>query len=157
MKSVYIIAALALLGCRDADEEFTQGRLEVFCDGAIPICSSQAACKVGSKDFIRAKFPGGQRFIVQADQYDTQLVVRLYFEEMVYPGTEFSLKLYGPGCATRETKSVLDVDLFERAGDDRTVTFILPVNEPGDHMLQMFSDMAAGYLLTIDMEAEARK
>ena len=147
---------ISTLSCRDADEEFTQGRLELLCDGAIPICSVQAACKADSKDFMRARFPGGQRFIVEADQYDTQLVVRLFFEEMVYPGTEFSLKLYGPGCASREIKDVLEVDLFEQAGDDRTVTFILPVHEPGDHMLQMFSDMAAGYLLTIEMEAEAR-
>ena len=145
---------LVLLGCQEADDEFTSGRLERFCDGAIPVCSVQAACRVKNTDYLRAQFPGGQRFIVQADQYDTQLVVRLYFEKMVYPGTEFSLKLYGPGCASRETKDVLDVDLFERAGDDQIVTFVLPVKEPGDHMLQMFSDMASEYLLTIDLQAE---
>ena len=149
-----LLCLALLLGCQQADDEFTQGRLETFCDGAIPICSVQAACKVSNTEYLRARFPGGQRFIVQADEYDTRLVIRLYFEEMVYPGTEFSLKLYGPGCSTRETKDVLDVDLFERAGDDQVVTFILPVKEPGDHMLQMFSDMAAGYLLTVDLVAE---
>ena len=86
------------------------------------------------------------------DDLDQRVVVRLLFTEMIYPGTEFMLQLYGPACSSREEKHVLDVDLFERAGDDQIVEFTLPINTPGDHMLEMFGDMAASYLLAIELE-----
>ena len=152
MRFFALTLVLLATGCYSSEDEFASGRLEKFCDGSLPICRVQAACIVDNEDYLDADFPGGQRFIVQADYLDNVLVTRLYFQEMVYPGTEFSIKLYGPGCSTLETKQVLDVDLFERAGDDRTVTFILPIAEPGDHLVEVFSDMAAGYLLTIDLE-----
>ena len=146
------VATLLVAACQTPQEEFAAGRLEKLCDGSIPICSVQASCVVGSRDYLAAKFPGGQRFVVQANELDNDVVIRLYFEEMIFPGTEFQLKLYGPGCATLETEQVLDVDLFERAGDNRIVEFSLPVAEAGDHLLEVYSDMAASYLLTVDLE-----
>ena len=152
MRTLLLAAVLLLPACQTSQDEFANGRLEKFCDGSIPICAVQAACIVGGTDFLNADFPGGQRFIVQANPLDNHLVVRVFFNEMVYPGTEFLLKVYGPGCATVEVEQVLDVDLFERAGDDRTVTFLLPIHEKGDHLVEVFSDMAADYLMTIDLE-----
>ena len=140
-----------LLGCQSPQEEFASGRLQKFCEGSIPICSVHAACVVSNQDFLEAEFPGGQRFIVEADDLDRTAVIRLYFNEMVFPGTEFQIKLYGPGCGTLETTHLVDVDLFERAGDDSTVEFTLPIDVPGDHLLEIYSDMAAGYLLTADL------
>ena len=147
-----LLACVAISGCQTSQDEFASGRLEKFCDGTIPICAVQAACIIGNTDYLDADFPGGQRFIVQANDLDNHLVARIFFNEMIYPGTEFLLKVYGPGCSSIETEQVLDVDLFERAGDDRTVTFLLPIHEKGDHLVEVFSDMAAKYLMTIDLE-----
>jgi len=146
------IAFFCLSACQSPEEEFAQGKLEKLCDGSIPVCSVHAACIVGDGDYLAADFPGGQRFLVQADRLDTKAVIRLYFEEMVFPGTEFQIKLYGPGCSTLETTHIIDVDLFDRAGDDRIVEFVLPVTDTGDHLLELYSDMAAAYLLTVDLE-----
>jgi len=150
--SLTLVLGFVLVSCQSSQDEFASGRLEKFCDGTIPICAVQAACIVEKTDYLDADFPGGQRFIVQANELDSQLVARLFFNEMIYPGTEFLLKVYGPGCSTIETEHLLDVDLFERAGDDRTVTFLLPIHEKGDHLIELFSDMAATYLMTIDLE-----
>ena len=147
-----VFLALTAISCQSPEEEFAHGKLEKLCDGSIPVCAVHAACIVGDNDYVSADFPGGQRFVVQAVDLDTKAVVRLYFTEMVFPGTEFQIKLYGPGCASVETTHILDVDLFERAGDDRIVQFALPVTETGDHLLEIFADMAASYLLTVDLE-----
>ena len=147
-----LLIGLSTWACQDPEEEFAAGKLQKLCDGSIPVCAVQAACIVGDNDYLEADFPGGQRFIVQADQLDTKAVIRLYFKEMVFPGTEFQIKLYGPGCATLETTHILDVDLFERAGDDQIVQFELPVDQPGDHLLELYADMAAAYILTVELE-----
>ena len=147
-----ILGFILAVGCQTPEEEFAAGRLEKLCDGAVPVSSVQAACIVDDDDYLAARFPGGQRFVIQSNELDTKAVVRLYFEEMIFPGTEFQLKLYGPGCAALETLQVLDVDLFERAGDNRIVQFTLPVDESGDHLLEVYSDMAASYLLIVDLE-----
>ena len=148
----WVLCAVFFVGCITAEDEFTQGRLEKTCDGAIPICTFQAACILGRHDYLEGSFPGGQRFIIHTDELDKRMIVRLLFNEMIYPGTEFMLQLYGPGCSSREVKHVLDVDLFERAGDDQIVEFPLPINMPGDHMLEMFGDLAASYYLAIELE-----
>ena len=140
------------LGCQTAQEEFAADRLEKICDGAVPICQSTAACVLGRRDYLAGEFPGGQRFIVQTDKLDQNIAVRVLFERMIYPGTEFMLQLFGPGCTSLETVQIIDEDLFERAGDDQILTFIFPIDEPGDHMLELFSDMAATYLLAIELE-----
>jgi hypothetical protein len=142
----------ALTTCFSQEEEFALGRLENPCAGSIPICAFHAACVLGRKDFLSGQMPGGQRFIIQSDRLDRRLVIRLLFTEMIYPGTEFLLNLYTPGCGSRETEHIIDQDLFARAGDDRIVTFIMPLEEEGDHLLELFSDMSAAYLLTIDLE-----
>ena len=152
-RALVLIATIATMtSCFSQEEEFALGRLENPCAGSIPICAFHAACVLGRKDFLSGQLPGGQRFIVQADPLDRQLVIRLLFTEMIYPGTEFLLNLFTPGCGSRETEHIVDQDLFARAGDDRIVTFIMPIEEEGDHLLELFSDMSAGYLLTVDLE-----
>ena len=153
MRSLILVGLAAITtGCFSQEEEFAQGRLENPCAGSIPVCSFRASCVLGRQDFLSGQLPGGQRFVVQADPLDRQVVIRLLFTEMIYPGTEFLLNLYTPGCGNFETEHIIDKDLFARAGDDRIVTFIMPIEEEGDHLLEVYSDMSAAYLLTIDLE-----
>ena len=47
---------------------------------------------------------------------------------------------------------MVDVDLFELAGDDGVLDFELRLPEAGDHLVELYSDMAAEFLLTVDVE-----
>ncbi len=44
------------------------------------------------------------------------------------------------------------MDVFARAGDDRTLEFTLPTGGRGDHLLEIFSDMSAEWLITAEVE-----
>lgn len=143
-----------LFGCLSQEEEFTEGRLETLCDGALPVCSLRAGCLLDSENFTRGRFPGSREVIVHAPVVESQLRVRLLFTEQVYPGTELLVQVHGPGCSTLEQVSLVDVDIFRRAGQDRILDFTLPLHEKGDHLLEVFSDMSAAWLLQVDVDFE---
>lgn len=147
-----LIIVLSVNGCMNAEDTFTSGRLEDLCNGVVPVCNVQASCIVDAKKFVRSSFPGGRRLLVRTDEPDKQLVVRIFFNEMVYPGTELLVQAHSPECAGFDSELLIDVDIFDLAGDDLTLTFELDVPEKGDHLLEVFSDMSAGYLLTVDIE-----
>lgn len=150
-----LVAALALTlgaGCVTAEQAFTEGRLEDLCNGVVPVCNVQASCVLDAKKFVRSSFPGGRRLLVRTDEEGKQLVVRIFFTEMIYPGTELLVQAHSPECAGFDSELLIDVDIFDLAGDDLTLIFELEVPEKGDHLLEVFSDMSAGYLLTVDVE-----
>ena len=72
---------------------------------------------------------------------------------MEAPGTELLVQMFEPNCTmgTANSRAVLtDVDLFEEAGDDRTIIFELSVLDDGEHLVEIFSDASATYLLVIE-------
>ncbi|MEZ4473546.1 MAG: hypothetical protein R3F60_22705 [bacterium] len=95
------LALLGLLGplaaCASAEEEFTQGRLEALCDGAIPICRLRAGCVLGDDTFARGRFPGAQQVIVRSPVDAAELQVRLLLTDLVHPGTELLVQVHGLG------------------------------------------------------------
>lgn len=143
---------LFLLACQTQEAEFTEGRLENLCAGAVPVCDLKASCVLADDEFVRGQLPGAQRLIVRSDRDDMRAVVRILLDEQVYPGTELLLQAFSPGCGDLDQVQLLDVDLFDRAGDDRILQFTLELPEKGDHLLEFFSDMTARYLLTVDTE-----
>ena len=144
--------ALPAAGCQNFEETFTKGRLEHLCDETIPVCAVQAGCVLDDERFVNADFPGGQRLVVRSPYDDMELVVRILLIDYVYPGTELFLQVFNPSCADFERLRMTDVDLFELAGGDRTLQLELPLPERGDHLLEIYSDMAARYALTVDVE-----
>jgi hypothetical protein len=144
-------AALVVAGCQSQEQAFTEGRLEDLCAGAIPICALKAACVLDTDEFVRGTFPGAQRLIAVSDLDRQSLRVRLLLTEMVFPGTELEISVFSLGCGRAETEQRVDVDLFELAGDDRTLEFSFPLDEKGDHLVEVFSDMSAEYVLTFDL------
>jgi hypothetical protein len=79
--------------------------------------------------------------------------VRIFFTEMMSPGTELFLQLYESDCTVDKSKgfvNILDFDIFEEAGDDRTVIYNLHVMQEGEHLLELFSDCAGEYLLIVE-------
>lgn len=147
-----LLAVPALSGCVEQDSIFTQGRIQTTCNGAIPICDSRAACVVGDDVYVDGTFPGGQKTIVRTQTDKNRLIVRFLLREMLNPGTEILVRAHSPSCNYFDDQHPQDVDLFERAGDDRVLEFQLNLRGEGDHLLEIFSDMAADYTMTTTVQ-----
>lgn len=143
---------LSSAGCINSEEVFTEGRLEDLCNGSVPVCNLQARCVLTPKRFLRSSFPGGQRIIVRSDFDNAYVRIRMHFTELIYPGTELVIQVHDPQCTAFDEEQLVDIDIFDFMGDDRILEFEMDLPEEGDHLVELFSDMSAEYLLTVDIE-----
>lgn len=149
MRTLLAVAALAASGCLSAEEIFTGDRLENLCVEALPVCGQRAGCVLAEDQFIEGTFPGGQRLIVRTPTERSELVVRIFLADPVDPGTELQVRAGDVGCTGFDEIQRRDVDLFELAGSSRTLTEVLEVEGRGDHLVEVFSDMASDFLLRV--------
>ncbi|RMG20136.1 MAG: hypothetical protein D6729_03550 [Deltaproteobacteria bacterium] len=152
--ALLLLAAIALGGCFSDEQIFAGGRIEDLCNGVVPQCRLQAGCVLDEAHFVRGRFPGEQRVVVRTERVDATLVVRLLLTKMIFPGTELLVEGFSPDCGNSDLEQLVDVDLFEYAGDDRILEFHLEMGEAGDHLLSVYSDMDAEYLMTVTVEEE---
>ena len=71
---------------------------------------------------------------------------------MQSPGSELLVQLYEADCTlnTRVNRAILtDVDVFEEAGDDRKLVFDFTAEQEGEHLIEIYSDTSADYLLKV--------
>lgn len=122
----------------------------MHCNQSIPMCSTQASCILDGESYVRRSFPGGFRAVVRNDYDEEQLLVSILLTEALAPGTELHIELLASDCGQLEEARIVDVDLFEEAGQDRTLEFELDFHGDGDHLLSVFSDMNADYLLRVE-------
>ncbi len=147
------LVALALSGgCASAEEIFVGSRIENLCNDALPVCGERAGCVLIESEHIRGSFPGGQRIIVRTPNDRSALRVRLFLVDQVFPGTELLVRAANTGCDGFDESLRRDIDLFEAAGDAQTLEETLEVTGRGDHLVEVFSDMATGFLMTVDVE-----
>lgn len=139
-------------GCATGEDIFTGSRLENLCNDALPVCGQRAGCVLTDDEYIRGRFPGGQQFIVRTPNDDSRLVIRLFLTEQVFPGTELLVRAANTGCDGFDENLQRDVDFFELAGDSQTLERELEVTGRGDHLVEVFSDMASGFLITVDVK-----
>lgn len=141
-------------GCQAGSETFVGDRLPMLCDGIYWTCNVSAACTIDEDHFLEGSFPGTHRFLVHTDELSSGLLsLRLYFEEMRAPGTELLAQVYEPACLVDGELGRVhyeDVDLFDEAGDDRVLDLELEVEERGEHLVEIYSDASASFLLTVD-------
>ena len=140
------------IGCINNGDIFAEGRLEDTCNDAIPICNTQAACTLQNDEFYSGSFPGGLRIVTRTETENANIVVRFLLNEMNFPGTEILVQARTPDCGDYDEKHPKDIDLFRLAGDDRILEFQLEMPGKGDHLVEIFSDMAAEYLMTTEVE-----
>lgn len=143
-----VVTALA---CFDAESIFTSGRIENRCDGAIPVCSEQAGCVLGTDQYLSGDFPGGQTVIVRTEVEKARLITRFLLVEPMFPGSFFYVHAYS-GCGEYDKGESRDRNLFDLAGDDGVLEYHLDVTGRGDHRVEFFSDMTSGFLFTVDVE-----
>ena len=138
--------------CGSEEGSFTRGRLEARCNESIPACDTQAACILSNNDYYDGQFPGGQKVLVRTDTKDATLVARFLLTDMSFPGTEFQVVAHSVGCDSFDELHLVDIDIFNYAGDDRIIQAELELDGAGDHLVSIYSDMNASYLMTLTIE-----
>ena len=153
LRLLLLLIALPLAGCLSAEETFIGAGLPILCDDAYYICNVTAGCILDEDHYLEGVFPGTRRVVFVASVPEQDVRVRFYLKEMEAPGTELMVRIFEPSCTmgtANSSASLTDVDLFEEAGDDRTIIFELSVLDDGEHLVEIFSDASATYLLVIE-------
>lgn len=155
MTSRPLAISLTLLtsGCLSATDRFIDGRSAMLCEQSYYVCGVTAGCRLDTDHYLSGRFPGARRLLVQTEEDDASILLRLFLDEMVSPGSELVGQLYEPDCSldTVEGRAlIVDADLFEEAGEDRVIDLELEAASAGEHLLELYSDATVDYLLTID-------
>ncbi len=127
---------------------------ETFCDGVWPVCAGQfAGCALDTDHYLSGKFPGSRKFIVETSPGDWEIEVLFFLGDRLSPGTETEVSWFEPGCAEEYryqlSKDKIAGDLFEQAGRDQVFSVRRGVVDPGDHLIEFYSDATCRYKLRI--------
>jgi hypothetical protein len=150
------LAALAAPSCQTGVEAFAAGRLLDLCDGAYYVCNFPAGCTLDQDHYAEGSFPGVRRVVLATTGEGAPVQVRLYFTSMIADGTQLLVQMHEPDCTIdKKTNRVIleDVDLIDEIGDDRLLIYDFKANQEGEHLIEVFSDMSADYLIIADTES----
>jgi hypothetical protein len=151
-----LVAGLALLsgGCGTGADVFVGGRIRNLCLEAYPTCGTTAGCRLTPEQYVVGTFPGARRVVVPSERNTTRFEVRLFLEEAIAPGSELQVQARDADCALDLDEGRFedeDYDLIEAAGNDGLLRLDpLVVEGPGEHLVEIFSDARARYLLIIE-------
>ena len=142
-------AATATAGC-SAEELFIGDRALDTCDGNWPVCSFRAGCTLDEREYLEGRFPGSRHFIVETPGRAVIRVTAMFFAQ-VSPGADTEVHWYEPGCFERYSYTSEGTDLFREAGNTGVLEKEHTVFREGDHLVEVFSDAVAEYLLKVDV------
>jgi hypothetical protein len=147
-------AAASLAGCvPDSEELFIDNRTYIPCTGQVPVCVTQAGCVLDASGYTRGNFAQGStlRMVVRTT-VPSVIEVLLYFRTEGSPGTDTEIAWNEVGCRTRTSLQSGGVDVFAEAGEGRIWSRKQQVFTPGDHLVEVFSDAQAEYLLKVNVQ-----
>jgi hypothetical protein len=139
-------------GCQTGAEAFVDDKVLNTCVEAYHICGVTAGCVLDNDHFVEGVFSGTRRVVVRTEERDVRLVVKIYLSKMHVSGTEILAQVHETDCTIDPFKGVdhrTEYDVFDKAGDDRILEFDLEVAEKGEHLLEIYSDATAEYLLVV--------
>jgi hypothetical protein len=146
--------AAADLAAADAGAAtFVGNRSEDPCVGVINVCKGMVAgCTLDGQHYVRGSFPGTRKFVVTAAA-GKKIRILVYLESKLSPGTETELDWFEPGCTDEKTLklSAAGTDLFTAAGSDDTFIAEQVMKVSGDHLVKIWSDAVAKFLLRADV------
>lgn len=144
--------AIASAGC-SAEQLFRQGRVPEPCGAVYPTCNptASAGCFLDHENYTEGQFPGARRVLVGTNLPGQVIRIRIFFKNMVFPGTEILVQGWEADCGDVSRDHRQDVDVFAEAGDNATLIFDLAAATPGDHLVEVYSDCAADYLMAADV------
>ncbi len=149
------VTTALLAGCQAGEDAFVGDRLHILCDEAYWVCGAASGCVLDENHYVEGVFPGTRRVTVKTEDVNTEVQVRIYFSTMESPGTEFLIQLYEHDCTLNSelaAEHLVDVDVFEKAGDKRTLYFDLLVAQAGEHLLEIYADVSAEYVMLVDVK-----
>lgn len=149
------LALTLLLGaCGDGASVFVGDRIRNLCLEAYPTCGTTAGCRLSDDQYVVGTFPGARRLVVHSEADETDLEVRIYLEEAISPGTEIQIQARDSDCSLDIDDARFeddDYDLIDEAGGDGLLLLDpLTVSGPGEHLIEVFSDARARYLMTVE-------
>lgn len=148
------LAGLLLLTNCGADPEgrFTDGRELTECRAAVPVCTTVAGCVLDQTNYAQGSFTQGtsRRFVVRTEG-PAIIEVQVLFTNQQSPGVDTRVTWNESGCDDRTTEASGGTDVFAEAGADRVWTRRHQVTTAGDHLVELFSDAQANYLLGVNV------
>ena len=146
---------LLLCGCNlglGAEDNFKGGLTRDRCDGTFPICQTTAGCTMGTGRYIEGAFPGARQFIVPAPE-EAVIRVHIFFKSQMFNGIDTEILWYEPGCFDDVYRYASEGrDIFQEAGNDKVFTQEQQVFLEGDHLVEVFSDAVAEYIIKVEVE-----
>jgi len=150
-----VLLVVSAAACNpNSEEAFTRGKSLVACLQNIPACPAGgfAACTLNETMYTEQRFPDASpfRFLVSALARET-IAVTLFFKTEQGVGLDTRIFWYEPGCADVYSYESQGADLFAEAEEENTITRKERVYEGGDHLVEIFSDMQAVVLITVEV------
>lgn len=138
-------------GCVSSEDAFVDGRLERLCTESIPLCAVRASCTLDAGSYVSSAFPGGQRWLVRSEVDGQRARVRVRLAGLGWSGTELVLQAFTPDCAGLDSLRLTGDEVARALGRGDVLEHELELGPRGDHLIELFSDMSAGYLVTVDV------
>ena len=145
-------AAVFVGGCGIGPESnFTLGLELDRCDGTFPACQTTAGCFLNEDRYLEGSFPGTRQFIVPS-RAEAIIRVDIFFRSQVSTGFDTEVLWSEPGCFDTYQYRSEGRDVFLEAGNDRILTVSQQVFLEGEHLVEVFSDAVADYLLRVRVD-----
>lgn len=146
------VALAMTAGCGLGPESnFTEGLTRERCDGTWPACQTTAGCTMGSSRYIEGRFPGTRQFIVPAPQ-ESSIAIEIFFRTQVATGVDTEILWHEPGCFDTYQYLSEGRDIFQEAGNDLVFEASHQVFQAGDHLVEIYSDATADYIIAVKIE-----
>lgn len=147
------MSLIALAGCyTDAQDAFVGSRRDIRCEDSVPVCTTMASCVLDDDTFTRGSFAqGATRRVVVHTESAAEIEVSLYFVTQDSPGLDTAITWHEVGCRDRMEEASEGADVFAEAGESRVFTRRTRVTTAGDHLVEVFSDAQADYLLRVSV------
>ncbi|MEL7368147.1 MAG: hypothetical protein AAFN74_04480 [Myxococcota bacterium] len=140
------------VGCGVGPESnFTLGLELDRCDGTFPVCQTTAGCILTPDRYLEGSFPGARQFIVPS-LAEAVITVDIFFQTQVATGIDTEILWSEPGCFDAYQFRSDGRDIFFEAGNDRILSVSQQVFLDGDHLVEVFSDAVADYLLRVRVD-----
>ncbi len=140
-------------GCGIGSESaFTSGLDLTECNGTFPICATTAGCILGPGQYLEGAFPGARQFIVVTPDEESVITVDIFFRTQEAVGFDTEISWFEPGCIDVFRYRSGGIDIFQEAGNDRVLSVSQQVFEVGEHLVEVFSDARAEYLIRAQVD-----
>jgi hypothetical protein len=155
MLSRWLVPAVAVtVSCAgDPQSAFVANRMAVSCDSAVPVCTTYAGCGLDGTNYTKGSFAQGPaiRFLVHTEGPAT-ISVEVFFTSEQSPGVDTEVTWYEAACSTSTTQASDGADVFAEAGAGMVWKRSQKVTTAGDHLVELFSDAQADYLLRVEVQ-----